>query len=694
MKVEKVKIENYRLLKNFELDFRDDISLVVGKNNCGKTSVITSLEKALSDKNSNFSWYDFNVDLQKELFSQVSDFKSSSSKLDETRKGITLQVFIKYEDDDNFANIQNFIMDLDPENNTVVLEFNYSCDSTSFEKLCGDLDAIEILQFDDFYNFMTENCSKYFSLKRYSRGYDHITKMTTERKSKEIELNEIKKVLGIKVIRADRDASNQVNNNALSGLSQKYYQLIKAKVEVEMDHFNKAIFNANKELTIAYNGSKDKDDENPKVGIFEDMLNSIKVFASDTEISMQSTISGANLLKNSTTLFYKTESSYLPETYNGLGYLNLIGMILEMEIIISEMHGIDGKKSADINLIFIEEPEAHTHPQLQYIFIRNIKKMLEIKKVKEGKTVNVQTVITTHSAHILSECDFEDVRYLYREGNTVKSKNFQDLNSKFEGDIAKFNFVKKYLTMSRSELFFSDKAILVEGDTERILLPSMMKKIDNENKTRVTNVSTDGVVSHDTYVPLLSQNISIIEAGAYSHIFKDLLDFLQVKTLIITDLDLKKPKKNNTAETLTTTTNSSIRKFFGLQSNCDIKILTEKKGDDKVINNFRIAYQLEENNYQASTFEDAFLSINLDFVIEKIDSFPMGLKHKNLLEAKDRDYRSIAQKCINKKTAFASELIFVDPFYENTKAGVSESGKEEGWKVPKYIEEGLRWLQK
>ena len=32
---------------------------------------------------------------------------------------------------------------------------------------------------------------------------------------------------------------------------------------------------------------------------------------------------------------------------------------------------------ADINLIYIEEPESHTHPQLQYIFIKNIKDLLK-----------------------------------------------------------------------------------------------------------------------------------------------------------------------------------------------------------------------------------------------------------------------------------------------------------------------------
>ena len=57
----------------------------------------------------------------------------------------------------------------------------------------------------------------------------------------------------------------------------------------------------------------------------------------------------------------------------------------------------DQEKQADINLLFIEEPEAHTHPQMQYVFIKNIKTLLS-----EGKNGlnNLQTVISTHSSHI------------------------------------------------------------------------------------------------------------------------------------------------------------------------------------------------------------------------------------------------------------------------------------------------------
>ena len=55
--------------------------------------------------------------------------------------------------------------------------------------------------------------------------------------------------------------------------------------------------------------------------------------------------------------------------------MNLISMIFDIDLIIKRMQRNKERKPADINLLFIEEPEAHTHPQMQYVFIKNIKNL-------------------------------------------------------------------------------------------------------------------------------------------------------------------------------------------------------------------------------------------------------------------------------------------------------------------------------
>ena len=48
MKIKEIKVENFRLLKEFQLELEDDLSLLIGKNNVGKTSLLVVLDKFLN----------------------------------------------------------------------------------------------------------------------------------------------------------------------------------------------------------------------------------------------------------------------------------------------------------------------------------------------------------------------------------------------------------------------------------------------------------------------------------------------------------------------------------------------------------------------------------------------------------------------------------------------------------------------
>ena len=308
----------------------------------------------------------------------------------------------------------------------------------------------------------------------------------------------------------------------------------------------------------------------------------------------------------------------------------------------------------------------------------------------QEKNKQLQILITSHSSHVVSECSFDDIIYLKKNGNVVIAKSFDSLKEQYDGDEQKgFKFVKQYLTLNRSELFFTDKAICIEGDTERILMPMMMHKIDNKEKP------TGDVI------PLLSQNISIIEVGAHSHIFMPLFSFLGTKVLIITDIDSvkaeKKIDKNEKERTTynschpsegTHTSNASIKNFFKEPtldvSDNQFKELVEKKPEDKIKNNIRIAYQIPEadGEYQASSFEDAFISSNKDFILKNKERFYEYGALKNFAEDDiSNDYYKFALEKVKKKSAFASSILYFD----------GENGLE--WRVPHYIEEGLLWLR-
>lgn len=692
MILKKMKVKNFRLLKDFELNFKNELSLVIGKNNCGKTSAIIILDKMLNS--SKLMWEDINLECQKALYKKIKNFNMSEQEKFESFEVINLQLFIEYDDNDSYTNIQKFMMDLNPDNNTIVLEFISLIPIKKIIELKEIIDNKKLKDFISFSKFISKNFSNFFETKKYSRGFDIESNQITEDRSEEIDNKDIQKVIKVAGIRADRAVSNDVRNHVLSGLTGKYFSSYKAAKDESKSIFTKLekkLEKADKELYDIYNGKKSKNGKSIN-GIFSAMIDVINTYGgaeNGIDIAIESSISEKNLLSDNTNLIYRQgEDCSLPETYNGLGYLNLIGILFEIETKIQELF----EQPADINLLYIEEPEAHTHPQLQYIFIRNIKSHINAhsNKLSKEKNKQLQILITSHSSHIVSECNFDDIIYLKKNENTVISKSFNSLKEEYDGDEQKgFKFVKQYLTMNRSELFFADKAICIEGDTERILMPMMMHKIDNKEKPKAD------------LIPLLSQNISIIEVGAHSHIFMPLFSFLGTKVLFVTDIDSvkaeKKIDKNGKERTVYTschpeegthTSNASIKEFFRDTeidtSNNQFKELLGKNAEDKIKDNIRIAYQIPESDgeYQASSFEDAFIALNKDFILKNKEGFYQygALKDFEADEIESGNYYKFALDNIKKKPAFASSLLYFNKEDDN---------EDEKWKVPHYIEDGL-----
>lgn len=189
----------------------------------------------------------------------------------------------------------------------------------------------------------------------------------------------------------------------------------------------------------------------------------------------------------------------------------------------------------------------------------------------------VQFIVTTHSSHLANKATFESMRYFlstsYGEAVNLRSTRIKDLKNGLGGMPQEDrDFLHKYMTLTRCDLLFADKAILLEGTTERLMLPIIIKKVDSEQAVSLK---------------LSNQYVSVIEVGgAYAHLFFNLLNFLELQTLIITDLD--SAKKNDTNKLVACkvsegphTINGCIKKWF---DNKDIEPneLIGKSKDEKI----------------------------------------------------------------------------------------------------------------
>lgn len=196
-------------------------------------------------------------------------------------------------------------------------------------------------------------------------------------------------------------------------------------------------------------------------------------------------------------LYYSPEAdNNVPIHTLGLGQKN----ILYLSLFIAELENSSNKH--EINILLIEEPEAHLHPQLQKILFANLNDL---------KTT--QVFMTSHSTHIASDCDYKNLNILYR--NMYKEvKSFSPFK---EGllSIRENLLLKKYLDATRSEMFFASAIIYVEGVGEQFIIPSIAKEVYGINLTEY-NISIIPIHSRffDPYLKLVQDSNLEIPAAA------------------------------------------------------------------------------------------------------------------------------------------------------------------------------------
>ena len=374
-----------------------------------------------------------------------------------------------------------------------------------------------------------------------------------------------------------------------------------------------------------------------------------------SELETETTLDVERLLSRHTKVRYSGQYGILlPESYTGLGMRNLIFILLR---IVSFYRTFRAEPNTPgVHVVFIEEPEAHLHPQMQEVFIRQISSISSQLSGVEGAPLAwpVQFIVSTHSSHVANAAGFEAIRYFLPTSiDGVRHTRIKDLREGLrETQEEHRRFLHQYLTLTRCDLFFADKAVLIEGMSERLLLPVIIHKLEAAERCEPK---------------LSSQYVAVMEVGgAYAHLFFSLLDFLELRTLIITDLDTV--AEGGTACPVhrgTSTSNACLKFWFG-EVDCSPSALLATDDGAKVNNLRRIAFQRPEaeGGPCGRTFEDAFMLANQDmFAIEGATA------NEQALSAWDR-------LATIKKSEFAFRYAIV-----NT-----------SWSPPGYMLDGLRWL--
>ncbi len=662
IKLIKIRVQGFRLLEDVEISVETNNTVIVGRNNSGKTSLTEVFDRFLGDQAGRFRLEDFAAAVRSKFISAKVLRDSGESKPENVLAELpVISVTLSFSYDQNTSDLGSlspFIIDLDPECTTAIARIEYT---PSIKNLSTLLDLPELEEgtnaSEALFRHLRDAIPKAYSIKTFA--IDPTDSNNRRPFEKAAELNAL---IHPGFIRAQRtlDMGNRGDTDVIGKLLSKLFRTantLTASTDDQQIAQDLKTSVAELEKTM-----QEEFDDRLKA-----LLPALNTFGfpslNDTELRPQTTIDVESLLTDNTRILYTgADGVHLPEGYNGLGTRNLIYILLQLESL-HKTYRSSAMQPAT-HLVFIEEPEAHLHPQMQEVFIGQLNQAVSSlsQKYPQEPVWQVQFIISTHSSHLANAAEFNAIRYFLNEPTVhegVRRTKVKDFRKGAEAISAEARrFLQQYMTLTKCDLYFADKAILVEGATERILIPRIIKIVDAD-------------------IPVNSklgrQYITTIEAGgAHAQVFYPLLEFLELKTLVLADIDAVKLGKDKNGKTCRRkcpcaqgefTSNSALKTWFN-DSDISIEALIAKTNDDKTKRLCRIAYQIPEEGsaHCARSYEDALILANLaDFDIPNDDTAAV----KAWETAQD---------------------------FKKSEEAIKYAIREQNWNVPRYIREGLVWL--
>lgn len=670
MYINKIHIQNYRNYNDFTMNFHKGLNVIIGSNNSGKTGLLYAIN--LLNSPYSISVDDFNK----------NNLLKYGELYAENAPEIVIEYYISHriaEDDTSDESIIRLLPFLGikefEENRTEKdgkVEYNIAAKiKASFSLDVKYLDDYKnefklVNNFDEFFMMLNRFVEKHYSWS-YTNG---ITETKADQKA-------ATNVFDIRLIEAERTSEE-----------------VRKETKREIDAFTKDSEHAAQLDTLRKDVSDDlkeilKESITKLSDLFENEDNEIGLKKGNvsifSDVKANFSVSDAYV-----TEVKDTRSGFVvPLRYNGLGYNNLINIYMLIKL-------TEVQKGRDFKILCLEEPEAHLHPAMQYKLFKYL------KNLDKKNELNQQIFVTTHSSNISAVAGIDNMFMLSYERSEEYSEchqqslaeQFKDSDGKTAKNDAKLH-LSKFLDVTRSDMLFADKVILVEGIAEKLLMPLFMDAC--------------GCSYED-------EHISIVEIGGkhFEH-FVELFNGNAVnkKVLCITDRDFKwiGDDKLKSLEKYKNDEVSHIKKLkerFNIKNFC---ICTQTLGGKTFEDELFLANM--DNLESAKVF---FKKAIPDVLEEFFDThgFEIQAWISNKEDIDGRSYKLIDKylKAFTNRidkapenTEFYEKLIFAELFLhyaKNKKGEVALSlltdknlyNEDESTKiiVPNYIQEGLKWL--
>lgn len=458
MHISKLALVNYRNFANTKLIFNKGVNTVIGENGSGKTNLFRAI-RLLLDNNMLRSAYKLDeTDFHRGLDSWQGHWIIISLEFDEISPDEAIQALFLHGTGAIAGGVINratYNLIFRPKK-----EFRLKLANLDDGDLIG-LDAIrQSITIEDYETVLTGKSEADFNSEAF---YRHVVG-DFERCifSEEIEHPQI----GAKVpvylsltnevsftfIQALRDVVAEFHNNRTNPL----FKLLKSKSGEIAPAIMAPIVAKVQELNSSIEALDDI--QLVRANIRDTIKDAAGETYSPSSLSIKSDLSDeADKLFQSLRLFVGESD----ENYEGaihelsLGGANLIYLTLKLlEFKYQKAH------ESIANFLLVEEPEAHIHTHIQKTLFDRI------------VYSDTQIIYSTHSTNISEVSKIQSVNILGKSGNNCDA--YQPATGLSADEVGS---VQRYLDAVRSNLLFAKSVVLVEGDSEEMLIPMLFKKV-------------------------------------------------------------------------------------------------------------------------------------------------------------------------------------------------------------------------
>ncbi|WP_118827303.1 ATP-dependent nuclease [Salinibacter ruber] len=443
MYISRLHLQNYRCFENTVVEFDPGVTVIIGENNSGKSSLLSALQLIFEGGGAqSLGRYDFYQGIQPSTeppdISITATLSSEEGEEEPAELGAVATWLSSVEDGGWEAKLTYHFYLPENQKDAFTELIDGEPNQTSFWR------AVEQV------------------LPRYTARIDAGVAGEEGPGSQRVSPRDLNG-FGVDFLGPIRDVEREM----FSGRKPKLRTMLETVLEDDPD--------AKKEL---------EEDAEALVGRLKDRINLGTLFelAGETGAedggtpSIGSRIREADLIKALRLVIDADVGGTLPVTYNGLGYNNLLYISLVLASLESQtVENVGPENAVVFPTLFLEEPEAHLHPALQFKLLEFIQD--RIRKEKGSK----QVFATTHSTHITSATGLDAVVSLSEDQNGQIAASYPGrvFSAMTEGDGQESkDYVERFLDATKSTMLFARGVILVEGLSEQILLPTFAQELD------------------------------------------------------------------------------------------------------------------------------------------------------------------------------------------------------------------------